>query len=108
MFNGFYTGGGENGNKLKGGAKFGDNPDPNVTFWISHNLASSGYFALHWWAFVGLGWFRPRLETDPIIECQPHFKPCLYLKQSFAVADHNDDDDDIDDDDDDIDDDILI
>ena len=23
---------GENGNKLKGGAKFGDNPDPNVTF----------------------------------------------------------------------------
>ena len=64
---------------------------------------------------MGLGWFRLRLETDPIIECQTHFKPCLYLKQSLAVADHNDDDDnkgsdddDIDDDDDDIDDDILI
>ena len=57
------------------------------TFWISHRCA-----LLRCSLMSLCGWCC--LETDPIIECQTHSKPCLNLNHSSLVAVLNVDDDD--------------
>ena len=56
------------------------------TFWISHRCA-----LLRCTLMSLCGWCC--LETDPIIECQTHSKPCLNLNHSSLVAVLNVDDD---------------
>ena len=58
------------------------------------NFTQFGLFGLFCVALIILCWLAPSLETDPIIECQPTSN--LYLKPSFAPADHDAGDDIID------------